>query len=360
MAAALQQIIDGFLRWIDSVAVTVIATSSWLTSHYSVDVVEQEDGTFALKGSGRAAASMGGSEVRIVDGQVVGTVPEKVAAMLRGSRAELMLKPDRFLFRPLELPTRAGEFLEGIVRSQIDRLTPWTANDAVFGWAKPEQAGAERMIVTVAATARAMVVPYVQALTSLGLKSISVSTLLPGPEPVAVKVLDEKGQSTLDAARVRRVLIAILLVAGLGAVAATVAGFVIDNSLQAEQDQLARRIASRRAAALGGREASLDAATAGLRSLERRKHEGPSAVMVLEQLSKVLPDHTYVTELRIEGDKLRLTGVTGDAPSLIGLIEQTQQFSRATFFAPTTRTANETGERFHIEARIEPSFTPRS
>ena len=85
-----------------------------------------------------------------------------------------------------------------------------------------------------------------------------------------------------------------------------------------------------------------------------------AAVIVLEQLSNILPDHTYVTELRIEGDKLRLVGMPRDAPSLIGLIEQTRQFTRATFFAPTTRSPNESGERFHIEARIEPSFQPRS
>jgi general secretion pathway protein L len=216
------------------------------------------------------------------------------------------------------------------------------------------------MVVTVAATARAFVAPYVQALTSLGIKSIAVSTLLPGADPVPVKVLDEKGHSTLDARSVRTVLVAVLAVAAFTAATATVSAAIIGNKLEKRQDQLARQIAARRAAALGGREGSLDAATAALRALERRKHDNAAAVIVLEQLSQILPDHTYVTELRIEGDKLRLVGITRDAPSLIGLIEQTQQFTRATFFAPTTRSPNEAGERFHIEARIEPSFPPRS
>jgi len=96
------------------------------------------------------------------------------------------------------------------------------------------------------------------------------------------------------------------------------------------------------------------------RVLERRKFQTPSSVIVLEVLSQILPDHTYVTELRIEGDKLRVIGVTRDAPGLIRLIEQSPHFTRATFFAPTTRGPSDPGERFHIEAQIEPVFALRS
>jgi general secretion pathway protein L len=354
---SLRQLIDALVKWIDTVARTILAAAGWFSSRRAIRLVEQERGAFVIQGSGRDPSS--GERLMIADGGIVGTLSEKAAASLRGSRAELMLQSDRFLFRPLQLPKRAGEFLDGIVRSQIDRLTPWSASDAVFGWVKPQEAGPDRILVTVAATARALVTPYTQALAGLGVKSIAVSTFLPGPDPLAIKVLDEERQSALDLRRVRLLLIAVLLIATLGAAAASAGAVIVGGKLQARQDQLARQIASRRAAALGGRE-NLDAATAALRSLERRKHEGPSAVIVLEQLSQVLPDHTYVTEMRIEGDKLRLIGITRDAPSLIGLIERTQHFSRATFFAPTTRSPNEAGERFHIEARIEPSFAPRS
>ena len=91
--------------------------------------------------------------------------------------------------------------------------------------------------------------------------------------------------------------------------------------------------------------------------LERRKHQTPASVIVLEALSRTLPDHTYVTELHLAGNKLQIVGITRDAPSLIALIEQSQHFTRATFYAPTTRSPSDYGERFHIEARVEPKNT---
>jgi general secretion pathway protein L len=269
---------------------------------------------------------------------------------LRGSRVELVVKPSRFLFCPLELPKRAGEFLDGIVRAQIDRLTPWSPADAAYHWSRPREQAGERIALTVVATARSIVAPLAQAVADLGAAAVAVSTT--GPEGEAVTVFETRAHGADRRGRVRSILHIAFVATGLAALATmTATGFIAEH-YEAETQQLQQRIAERRAAIRAGQGGG-NSATA---LLERRKHATPASVMALDALSALLPDHTYATELRIEGDRLQIVGITRDAPSLIQILEQSPHFGRATFFAPTTRAENDPGERFHVEARLRPHF----
>ena len=264
------------------------------------------------------------------------------------------LQPKRFLLRPLELPARAADFVEGIVRAQIDRLTPWSASEAVFGCSAPTASGAESVTTMIAATTRKVAMTYVQAVSSFHPASVAVCTDISERDAGRVKVFEQKARGHLDAARLSRGLSILLGVVAVGALLALVVSSWIGDSLGAQESELARQISARRAAIRAGSDGSDRSPVA---ALERRKHETPSSVIVLETLSRVLPDHTYVTELHLAGNKLQIVGITRDAPSLIPLIEQSRHFTRATFYAPTTRSPSDPGERFHIEARIEPKNT---
>jgi len=149
-----------------------------------------------------------------------------------------------------------------------------------------------------------------------------------------------------------RLLRAVLLSAALAAAASLLINAYFGGSLQSELGDLQQRISQRRATLRLG----TDGPGSGLGLLAKRKQTTPSSMMVLEAISRALPDSTYVTELRIEGDKVQVVGVTQDAPSLVRLMEQSPQFTRATFFAPTTHATNESGERFHIEAHLTAYF----
>jgi general secretion pathway protein L len=342
--SVLTRIVEGLSDWIDGVAAAVTALHARLFSSRTVELIEQDDGTLAM--------GPGGTQlIRVLDGRLDDGRSGRLSAQLAASRATLVLRPDRFVFRPLELPRRAAEFLDGIVRAQIDRLTPWSAAEAAFGWSAPAEIANDRIVVTVAATARALIEPLVQALRAAGANAITITTSGPGTEHAAIKVLEQQLSGAFEARRVRRVIVGILLLAVLAAIAASGADAIIGGDLETRQADVTRRIAMRRTALRANLDAGSDAVIA---ALARRKNETAASVIVLEALSQILPDHTYVTELRIAGDKLQLIGVTRDAPSLIRLIEQSSHFTRATFFAPTTRSPADPGEHFHIEARIEP------
>jgi general secretion pathway protein L len=214
--------------------------------------------------------------------------------------------------------------------------------------------GPENITTMIAATTRKVAMSYVQAVSGFHPAAIAICTDIAERDAGRVKVFEQKARGHLDAARLGRALLVALGVIAMAALASvTTAAYVTDN-LGSQEAELARQISARRAAIRAGADGGDRSSVA---ALERRKYETPSSVIVLEALSQLLPDHTYVTELHLAGNRLQISGITRDAPSLIPLIEQSRHFTRATFYAPTTRAPSDPGERFHIETRVEPKNT---
>jgi general secretion pathway protein L len=332
-------------RWTDTVAAGVVAVADRFVSPRLVRLVETDrPDRFVLEGAG-------GGQVTFAKGRFAGGELESAA---KGSRLELVLRPSRFLVRPLELPARATEFIEGIVRAQIDRLTPWAPADAVFGCGAPVTAGSGKIVTTIAATTRANTDPYIDGLAALRPASVSIFTRVGEETRDVIKVFEQQARGLLDRQRLSRLLRLTLAGLAAAAVLSTAAGAFIGNYLDSRRDELNSELNARRVALRLDRDGTERSPFA---ALARRKHGSQASVVAIEELSRVLPDNTYVTELRIDGGTLQITGVTQDAPSLIRLLEQSPHFSRATFFAPTTRAPSDPGDRFHIEAKLEPVNT---
>ncbi len=351
-----QKIAEAFSRWIDRVESAVLVCRESLRSTPHLRLVEEPGGAFTLEATtDKTAADAANERIRIIDGRIDPAASTNWATRLHRARVELVLQPRRFMFRPLELPGRASDFLEGIIRAQIDRLTPWSAVDAAFGWRPASQVESDRMIVTIVATARSLIAPFASAFANVGVDSVVISTRLSGDDADAapVKVFEQKVEAARDARRLRRFLVTLIAAGGAIAGIAVAADLVVGGDLEGRTEELAQRVNERRAALRAAHDATGEAA----RALELRKRQTPSSVIVMEALSQILPDQTYLTELHILGDKMQIIGVTRDAPPLIQLIEQSAHFTKAVFFAPTTRSASESGEHFSIEAKIEPVYT---
>src|ERR1700722_17349833 len=133
--SVLRRIADIVSRWLEVVAATVVAAFGRSFSPRVVQIVEEDDGAFTLRAAKDGVR--GTDRFHLADPGAADAPPAGVLKAVEGNRVELVLRPSRFVFKQLELPRRAVEFLDGIIRAQIDRLTPWTAADAVFGWGRP-------------------------------------------------------------------------------------------------------------------------------------------------------------------------------------------------------------------------------
>jgi general secretion pathway protein L len=357
------QIRDEFSAWIGLVAEAAVAAINRISIRRHVHLIETGRNSFTMRMISKPKQSAPSDfHFELTSDEPSPALPADWKAALRGSQFEVLLRSSRFLFRPLDLPRRAAEFLDGMIRSQIDRLTPWTANEAAFSWTAPVETSNERINLMVIATPKTKMNPLIRLAEYCGVGSVilyaSPQDLDPstdgGPATVGrTKVFEKRMRAALDVARVRRVLTVVLLAAAVSATLSLGVASIIGSRLDAQQRQLSSEISERRAAMRLKLATSDDSAQS---LLVRRKHATPSSAMVLDALSQILPDNTYVTELRIEKDKLQVVGITQDAPSLVKLLEQSPHFTRATFFAPTTRSANDEGERFHVEAHINPFF----
>jgi general secretion pathway protein L len=287
-------------RWIDDVAAAILALGRAFRPMRKVRIAEQSDGSLLLQLVRRASfASTKGEALNIAEGHIVGALSAKTRAQVAGSQVEIVLSPRRFVFRPLELPRRASEFLEGIVRAQIDRLTPWSPAQAAFGWSAPTEIAGDRVSVTVAATAKEFVASLGRALAELRPDAIIFSTTFegsPAKSATRIQLLEPHPEGERQARRLRQSLIAALCLVGVCAIAAFGAWGFVSGDLEVQRLDLARQLAARRVALMSGRGTGAEEATA---ALGRKKHETPASVIVLDTLSQALPGERRAISARM-------------------------------------------------------------
>jgi general secretion pathway protein L len=127
-----------FDEWIASVAGAIDSMIGRYAPRSQIVLGGESTGVLTAKlKSARQGPALSDVSFRISNGRPSPPLPADWQAAFRGSRVETDLAPAQVLFRPLDFPKQAADFLDGMIRTQIDRLTPWPAEDAVFGWSSP-------------------------------------------------------------------------------------------------------------------------------------------------------------------------------------------------------------------------------
>jgi general secretion pathway protein L len=281
----------------------------------------------------------------------------------KGPWAEILavIPAERALRRRLQLPLAVAENLRESIGFDIDRLTPFRAEEVVY---QARIAGTDRQRGQV--TCELTVVPRttvdaaLKRASVLGIRPDRVAvepeeagTASPGETPAAPIYLPVTLGGRVERWLPWRLPVALATLALLLAVAGLYLHFDrSDAVLAAYAAETAKYRKPADAAAKLREQVQTLARTRAAAATQREAL--PLVVDVLAELTARLPDDTWLTDLRLTDAHMQLSGYASSAATLVPVIENSPMFQGARLSGPVLPDASMQRERFSIEADLTP------
>jgi general secretion pathway protein L len=277
-------------------------------------------------------------------------------ARRRTSRITLRLAPGMGLRKALDLPLAAENDLDQLLRFEMDRLTPFRAEDVVFARRvlerDPER---QRMRVELQVAPRAVVEQALAVAADCRVRPSRVELArlaLPGADSEpdtgpALNLLPAESE-TAPPSRLNRWL-ALLALALLAAALAIPLQQQRLSAADLERQVAVAKAAAQQSVQLRDR---LDQLDANVRFLSDEKRRVPMLTHVLAELTRVIPDQAYVEQLDVRDGELNLRGLATTPSDLIALLDQSPLFEKPEFRSPVTQDARLGLERFQLSAKV--------
>lgn len=258
--------------------------------------------------------------------------------------------------RQVSLPLAAEEDVAGVLRYEIDRLTPFSADELFYAHrVTGRRAEANKLEIALVFAPRADLEPLVQALTSEGFAPARLDIEDAPDDPNGTPRL--AGLDLLPRRAVAGPSRAAVLARGLAALLAVIAvgwaGLWLVTA-EARVEALRDRLTEVRRAAIRAADAAPAAGQGPARTAYEMKRAAPSAVIVVADVTDILPDHTWLDRLSLRGERVELSGYSQNASALIGRFDRHPRFADPVFRAPIVQDDTTGRERFLLSVRVVP------
>lgn len=275
-------------------------------------------------------------------------------------RLLLCLDADSVLRRTVILPLAVEENLRQALTFELDRFTPFKPEQVYFDFRVLDRdSGQRRLTVALAVVPRSLVDQEIARTVAIGVRVGGVTLadgVLHNQErfnflPIIAR--ERKSQ--------RRLWARVGLSALLGLLLAALLGIPIWQK-RAAAISLLEPLAKAQASATETEQLRdrLDKLVAEHDLLPSRKWDSPSALLVLDELSKRLKDDTFLTVLEFDGKSVQLQGESGAASGLVEILDASPMFKDVAFKAQLTKIQGTSVDRFHIVAVLDSAAKPKS
>lgn len=259
----------------------------------------------------------------------------------------LRLRKPQVLYLQHYFPEAVKDNIRQVVGYQLDRLTPFTAENAFYDAKITLHDKTRKEVRTdIYVTPRRLVDLLMDKVKETGIKAIhSISVVGVENDVNLLHTASDKPMSTTASLMPLYIF--------LGALATTLLVPMAYQWRRLQQlDAVLDQVRQASSQQMTIRDKLLEAGDA-LKFLEEKRRTSPIALDVVEKLSSIIPDHTWLERLSVTGKTLEIRGESGRALTLIDLLEEAPEFSNVRFKSPVTRNKENGRDRFHIEAILE-------
>jgi general secretion pathway protein L len=290
-----------------------------------------------------------------LDPQVTGSLQAILAGVRdKGHRAVVRLSPTSVLTRQVVFPAQVRENLAQVLAYEIDRLTPFQAEQVYFDFrAAEDPAAGGKIEVDLALCRRDLVREWLQQLRDAGMPAdqLTWEGAWPNANLLPAQERPHRGSGILSPTKILLLLVLLL--------AAVVLATPIWQKRQIREDRVAEVEALKvRAEKVYELRTALERARQGSVAVLQAKWEQPRMIDLLLELTQRLPDDTWIQNLDYRDGEIQLRGESAQATALIVLLDQAPGISEVTFRSPVVQVAGSGRERFHISLKYKSREEP--
>ena len=291
-----------------------------------------------------------------IDGRTVEDVARSIGSLTREKnllqkQAVLAVGAGRILDPVVELPLAAAGNLSTVLDSEIDRHTPFPAASAYYDF-RVLNADEDREVLNI----QLKVVPRkdvdisVAAMAAAGLSPVRV---LPEADLRAQDKFEFHPEG-LEPARKRNLAARVACLSSAIVVLAGVAFYMPVHKTEEAIALIDGRLVdlTRRNQIIEDQGKERQELLAGLAAVVNAKAENPPVIMLLAEVTQLLPDHSHVSQMSFDGGRIEISGLTQDATDIIRAFDRSDILSNAQFSAPVTRMGNTDVDRFFLTLDI--------
>lgn len=279
--------------------------------------------------------------------------PQKVRDLAsRASEVVLCLPRDKVLIKTLHLPLATAENLREVLGFEMDRQTPFRVEQVYYDYhIASADLKNKRLDIVMVVTPRGLLDELLEKLRATELQPHRVTVCRNGEQiPCAVNLLpvsrrQQKSAATRTLNLALSVLTAVLL---FSAVALPLLNkHFATRNLESRID-----VASGAAEVARRLRIEVDHLNTSTRFLAEKKKSTPLALEIISELTRILPDDTWVNRLDLKDHEVQIQGQSLAAAALIPLIESSPMLSNARFRSPVTKIPRAEEELFHLSAEF--------